>query len=75
MEKKLNVVFVGLLVLSCSILLHGFMTMPKERNRYEMIKLTENNVAIIDHQNDKVYYKFFDSNEGPTNWELLELPE
>ena len=78
MEKKLNMVFAGLLVLSCSVILHGFMTMPKEsakQNRYEMIKLTENNIAIIDHENDKIYYKFFASNEGPTNWKLLELPE
>lgn len=74
MEKKLNMVFARLLVLSATILLHGFMTMPKV-NRYEMVQITDVNVAIIDHQNNEIYYKYFTPNEGPTNWEKLELPE
>lgn len=74
MEKKLNMIFAGLLVLSTSILLHGLITTSKN-NRYEMIKITDHNVAVIDHQNDRIYYKFFSPDETATNWKLLELPE
>lgn len=37
--------------------------------------MTDVNIAIIDHEKDEIYYKYISPNEGPTNWELLELPE
>ena len=72
--KDKNIIFAGLLVLSSMILLHGFMTMPKQ-NRYEIVRINDVNIAIIDHEKDEIYYKYISPNEGPTNWELLELPE
>ena len=43
-------------------------------NRYEFIRVNDNNVVLFDKQTGEMWRKFIPSNEGPTNWEKEDLP-
>ncbi|WP_103105641.1 hypothetical protein [Brevibacillus reuszeri] len=43
-------------------------------NRYEFIRVNDNNVVLFNKQTGEMWRKFIPSNEGPTNWEKEDLP-
>lgn len=70
------IIFVGLVFLGFSIIFAANTLKPKDKEefRYQIIQLNEVNIAIIDKQTNKIYYKFIAPNEGPTNWEEMIIP-
>lgn len=70
------IIFVGLVFLGLSIIFAANTLKPKEKveARYEIVQLNGVNVAIIDKQTNKIYYKFMDPSSAPTTWQEIILP-
>lgn len=81
MDKQSNfihsvIIFVGLVFLGFSIIFAANTLKPKvlKEDRYRIVQLNEANIAVIDKQTNKIYYKFIAPNEGPTNWQEMIMP-
>lgn len=69
------VIFAGLVFLGLCIVYASNSLTPKEESRYQIIQLNESNIAVIDHQTNKIYTKFISPNEGPTDWREMVMPK
>jgi len=70
------IIFVGLVFLGFSIIFAANTLKPKVKveARYEIVQLNGVNVAIIDKQTNKIYYKFMDPSSAPITWEEIVMP-
>jgi len=69
-------VFSGLVFLGLCIVYASNSLTPtlKEEPRYQIVQLNESNIAVIDHQTNRIYTKFISPNEGPTDWREMVMP-
>lgn len=73
--KKLKIEHL-LILLIISVLIHGFLTAPKEsKKRYEIIGVFGHDIIVYDSLTKKYYEKFFDINSGSKEWSEFVLPE
>ena len=75
--KDKGIKLIGAAMISVSIIIAAFIVSkekPVEKERYTIVPLNEGNVAVIDHEQNRIYYKYIPSFEGPTNWTELVLP-
>ena len=82
MDKRSNImnsviIFVGLLFLGFSIIYaaNSLKPTPKDEGKYQIVQLNEVNIAVIDKQTNKIYYKFIAPNEGPGEWREMVMPK
>ena len=69
------IVFAGLVILSLSIIYAANLMKPNEVSRYQIVQLNEVNIAVIDRQTNKIYYKVISPNSGPIDWQEMEMPK
>jgi len=68
------IMFFGMIVLGFCIIYASTNHETEISRRYEIVQLNSSNVAIIDNQTNKIYYKYVSPLEGPANWVEFELP-
>jgi hypothetical protein len=67
-------ILLGFILLCASILYSSERLKPVGEARYQLVQLNSSNIAIIDNQTNKIFFKYISPNEGPSNWEEIVLP-
>lgn len=71
----IGLVFLGLSIVYAANILKVVDTIENTSVRYQIVQISESNVAVIDNQTNKIYYKYISPSQGPTDWEEMVLPK